>query len=158
METAAALISLLVAFIVLGRFMQGGRRTDLLLAAALAILGFTNLFFAALPVAVGDGFTHWATWAAVGGRLLGAFAFAAAAVSQERIVRNPRASLAPLLVGVLSALGVIALAAAFVADSLPLGIDPSMSPMASGTRLIEGQSGVLALQVVTFVFCSIATV
>jgi signal transduction histidine kinase len=157
-ETAAALISLLVAFIVLGRFMQGGRRTDLLLAAALAILGLTNLFFGALPVAIGDGFTHWATWAAVGGRLLGAFAFAAAAVSQERIVRNPRASLMPLLIAVVGALGAIALLSAFVADNLPLGIDPAMSPTRTGRTLIEGHAGVLVLQVVTFVFYSVATV
>src|SRR6476661_3186704 len=89
-ETAATLVSLLIAFIVLGRFLRGGRLVDLLLAAALSVIGFSNLFFAVAPAAAGHPFSHWGAWAATVGRLAGSLIFGVAAFVPDREVRHRR--------------------------------------------------------------------
>src|SRR5688572_3768268 len=72
LETANALIALLVAYLVYGRFRQRRRLQDLLLVLALATVALANLAFTAVPSAVtissGDEFSRWT---AVAVRFLG---------------------------------------------------------------------------------------
>ena len=47
LETAAALIGLLAAYLVFGRFRRSGQLDDFMLCYSLGLLAFSNLFFAA---------------------------------------------------------------------------------------------------------------
>src|SRR5688500_7253315 len=62
-ETAAALISLLAAQLIYGRFRRSLDRRDLLLTAALALFAGSNLFFSAIPAMANAGSSTFATWA-----------------------------------------------------------------------------------------------
>src|SRR5688572_18891684 len=72
LETANALIALLLAYLVYGRFRQERRLQDLLLVLALATAAIANLAFTAVPSAVtissGEEFSRWT---AVAVRFLG---------------------------------------------------------------------------------------
>src|SRR5256885_2192648 len=96
-ETAAGLIGLLVAYIVLGRFLRTGEPRDLALTAALTTLGFTNLLFASIPLAASSGIHRFSTWAPVAGRLLGAFLFAVSAFIRGRLLTRPREAVLPVM-------------------------------------------------------------
>jgi signal transduction histidine kinase len=156
-ETAAALISLLVAFIVTGRFLQGHRLTDLYLGAALTVLGLTNLLFAVVPAAAAGGFTRWATWASVAGRIAGAAGIAAAAVVRARDVRRPRRALTLAAAATLALLALVAAAVAVLGARLPLGIDPALSPTGGTGPRIVGNAAVLGIQLAAFVLYSAAS-
>src|SRR3954469_3245948 len=122
-ETAAGLIALLVAYLVLGRFLRTGEPGDLVLMAALAVLGFTNLLFASIPLAASTGVHRFSTWAPVAGRLLGAFLFAFAAFVGGRRLNRPRRAVLPVLAACVGALAIIALVFAVAAPHLPFGIN-----------------------------------
>jgi signal transduction histidine kinase len=162
-ETAAALVCLLVAFIVVGRFVQSGRfvesrrLSDLLLAAALLTLGSVNLVFAAIPAVTGSSFSRWSVWAQVAGRVLGAALLAAAACAPQRRVQDPRGALIKVLASTVWLLVAIGVVFAFLAPDLPLGIDPALSPTASADGLTDNP-GLLAVQFVTFMLYSVAAV
>ncbi len=84
-EAVAALVALLAAYLVFGRFQRRRRLDDLVLFCALAIFALANLFFAALPAMFFDvGSAKFSTWAALCGRLLGAAALALAAFAPLR--------------------------------------------------------------------------
>src|SRR3954469_14552983 len=127
-ETAAGLIALLVAYLVLGRFLRTGELCDPALVAGLAVLGFTNLLFSSIPLAASSGVHRFSTWAPVAGRLLGAFLFAYAAFVPSRTLRRPRQAVLPVMLACAAALGLIALASAIAAPHLPFGINPGLSP------------------------------
>ena len=69
-ETAAALISLVAAQLVWGRFRQSFQLRDLLLVASLGMFAAANLLFSAVPAIVDDHPGSFATWAPAAGRLL----------------------------------------------------------------------------------------
>jgi signal transduction histidine kinase len=157
-ETAAALIALLVAYLLLGRFLRTGQMRDLILVGALAILGFTNLLFSSIPLATTTGISRFSTWAPVAGRLLGAFLFAVAAFAPPRIFRRPREVVLPALLACTGALAILAIVFAFLAPHLPLGINPALSPDAPDRPRVVGDPGVLTVQIVTMVLYAFAAV
>ncbi len=78
-EAAAALIALLVAYLVLQRFRVRGGATSLLMFVGFFLLGLSSLAFAAVPAALPSLSTQrFSTWAALAGSLSGAGALAAA--------------------------------------------------------------------------------
>src|SRR4051812_30670254 len=157
-ETAAALVSLLVAFVVLGRFLQGGRLVDLLLGVALAVIGLSNLAFAVMPAAAGHAFAHWATWAAAAARLAGAVLFCAAAFAPDRTVRSRQRAVGWGMAATVVLVTAIGLAFGAVGDMLPLGIDPELSPTSPGHPRVVGSPGVLAIQLSLMVLFAAAAV
>src|SRR4051812_27927261 len=62
-ETAAALISLLAAQLMYGRFRRSDHRQDMLLTAALATFAATNLLFLAIPAMAELDAQRFTTWA-----------------------------------------------------------------------------------------------
>ena len=76
LETAAALIALLAAFLVFGRVQRGARLDELVLACALGVLALSNLLFAAVPALIEDFPNDRSVWAAITGRTLGAMLLA----------------------------------------------------------------------------------
>ena len=87
-ETAAAIIALIAAFLLAGHVERNWRLDDLILACALSLFAMTNFAFGVVPLVVGPGLpTRLETWAAFNGRLVATIAFAAAAFAPARRVR-----------------------------------------------------------------------
>jgi signal transduction histidine kinase len=151
-ETAATLIAALAALLVMGRFRRSGHLSDLLLTGAMVVLALTNLFFSAIPSLAGEP-GDFEIWSPVGGRTLGALALALAAFAPPRRIPRPSRALAQLTAACVAAVVLIGVLAAVVGPHIPAGIDPDLSPEASGRPRIVGSPGLLALQLaVMFVF------
>src|SRR5918996_5057560 len=88
-ETAAALISLLAAQLMYGRFRRSLGRKDLLLTCALALFAGSNLCFSAIPAMANAGTTPFSTWAPVLSAVLSAALLAAGAFARPHPVRRP---------------------------------------------------------------------
>ncbi|HEX5468184.1 MAG TPA: sensor histidine kinase [Gaiellaceae bacterium] len=149
LETATALISLLVAYLVFGRFRERKRLDDLVLTCALALIASTSLVFSALPHTVpAEGARDFSVWGSVGGAVLGACTLALAAFAPSRRVASPgRATAIAALAcgGALIATGsIVALFADGIDPDIPVGLSPS------GTHrpILLGQHFLLGTQVV----------
>jgi signal transduction histidine kinase len=145
-ETAAALISLVAAQLIYGRFRQSCELGDLLLTAALSTFAASNLFFAAIPAVMAGPPDAFATWAPVGGQLLGAVLFAAAALAPDRPLHHPVHDARRLLGGCALALAGMALIALLAGDELPLAIPADLSPESVTRPRIVGNATILAAE------------
>ena len=152
-ETAAALIGLLAAFLVFGRFLRNGQLEDFALCYSLTVLACSNLFFAALPGVVTSGVDHFSTWARLFGQLFGGLVFAAAAVLPQRRLRLRRV---PALLGAVSlplVLAAIAGVVALFSSSLPTGVELIPATDEAGRPRLDGSSFLLAAQLAaTFLY------
>jgi signal transduction histidine kinase len=156
-ETAATLIALLAALLLMGRFLRAPVLPDLLLAGSLLLLGLTNLFYSVVPWIADSEPGAFDTWAPIAGRLLGAAGLALGAVLPATPMRRPpRAALHALGI-VLITLLAIGTAGAALGPHLPLGIDPDLPPDPSGPSLV-GEPAVLASQMLGLVLYAIAAV
>ena len=155
--TAEALIALLSAYLVLGRFFRRRALDDLVLCLALAVMAMSNLLFAAVPAVFGTDTSVFSTWSALLGRLLGAALFAAAAVAPSRRLRVPRRRLLAGWVCVGVALGAIAAVVGWLEPQLPAGVDVAPAG-SSGRPHLEGTAGVLAGQTVGFALVAAAAI
>src|SRR6266540_2248771 len=88
LETAATLIALLTAFLLLGRLRQRRELPDLLLFLGLGVLASTNLLFAAIPAVVWAKPHAFSTWTTLLGGALGAALLAAAAIAPAKRLQN----------------------------------------------------------------------
>lgn len=156
LETAASLIGLAAAYLLLGRFRASARFDHLLLVCALAVLAAANLAFGAAPAILSEDPEHiFATWAALLGRTLGSVVFAAAALAPLRVLRRPHHSLVRLLSAAAAVLAAAAVGVALAADRLPVGVSTEVTAGTSGVRL-EGHSVVLALQLLSMLAFALA--
>jgi signal transduction histidine kinase len=145
LETAAAVIALLAAYLVFARFRLSAAIDDLVLATGLAVLATSNLLFAVIPaLGAGDPARAW-SWARVVADLLGAGLFAASAYLPRRAVANPRRELRRALGGAAAALGLVAIAVLAV-HGWPAPIDPTLSPESSMRPRVVGNTVVLVSQ------------
>ena len=87
-ETAAGLVLLLVAALLLGRFRRGGRLLDLLAFAAVAILAGKALLFSVLAAIVHEPGAGLTTWRTTGTGMVGAGLLVAAALASNRIIQE----------------------------------------------------------------------
>jgi signal transduction histidine kinase len=159
LETAAGLIALLAAYLVLGRFRESGRLDDLVLAAGLGLLSASNLLFSTFPSASEVTMGRFPTWAPLIGRLLGAFFVACAAFLPATRLRNPRRSALVLFGFAALLLAAIGVFVALLADHLPAGVDPMLSPPQALSRpQLSGHPVVLAVQLQLAVLYAIAAV
>src|ERR671916_1898478 len=93
-ETAGALVLLLVAALLFGRFRRGGRLSDLLALAGVVVLAAKNLVFSVLGAILLETSGGLTTWRTTGAGMLGAILLAAAALAPEREVRDRRVAVA----------------------------------------------------------------
>jgi len=154
-ETAATLVGLLVALLLVGRFIRAPMQADLVLAASLLLLAMTNLCFAVIPWIADDEIGSFDTWAPIAGRLIGAVGIAVGAVMAPRPVWHPRRALLRAIWAVAAILVAVGLVTAALAPQLPVGIDANVPPDPSGPDLV-GEPSVLVTQVVAMVLYSIA--
>jgi signal transduction histidine kinase len=117
--TASALVALLVSLLAVGRYRRRPAARDLFLAVSLALLGASNLLFAAIPAATDRAPGSLASWLPACGRLLAAGLLAAAALAPARSVHRPARAARLLACGTLAALGLLAIVLSIVDPSAP---------------------------------------
>ena len=153
--TAEALIAMLAAFLVAGRYRRVRQLSDLVLTLALSLMALSNLLFAAVPAVFGSDTSRFSTWSALSGRLLGAILFAVAALVPVVRVRAWRRRALAGAVAVAVVLAAIALIVAALGDSLPRGVVEADAE-ASGRIRLEGHWAVIGGQVVGLIAYVIA--
>ncbi len=126
-ESAAAIFSALVGYVVACRFARSRRLGDLWLLGALGVLATTNLFFSTVPAIAGGVDVAPFPWLRTAGSLMGAIALACAAFSPDVELRRPRREAATLLSGLAAALVLVAVGVAVLGVQSPLGPDPTSS-------------------------------
>lgn len=156
-ETAASVVAIVAAFLVLGRFRETRRAADLALLAALAVLGATNLVFSTALAIAGVEDSNFAIWASLAGRTSGAAALALAAFTPWRRLERPGPGLALALGGAAAVMGAAAVIGV-AGSGLSTGIDPDLSPAASDQPRVVGSPGLLALQLTAMLLYTAAAV
>ncbi|HEX4931346.1 MAG TPA: ATP-binding protein [Gaiellaceae bacterium] len=152
LETAAALIALVAAFLVFGRFRQSARLHDLALVCALVLLGLTNLVLALPP---DDAL---AVWTQVIGALLGATVLTYASFAPERRLARPERAAVAALSGCCGAIALVAISGATVLRDLPAALPAGFGPEhASGPQLV-GHPVLLATQIVSVLLFAAAAI
>jgi signal transduction histidine kinase len=147
LDSAAAVVAILAAWLLLGRLRRTGALSDLLLFDALVVLATANLLLSVLP-ALAERSEPAFAWAVLSSRLLAAGMLVAAAYGGPRRLRAPSAAARRTLAACLGACALL-LALAWVFDgSLPPVIDPGSSPEHSHRPLLVGHPLVLAAQLV----------
>jgi signal transduction histidine kinase len=126
-DTAAAVVSALVAYLVAGRYGRTGRLGDLWLLGALGILATTNLVFSTVPAIAGGADGTLFMSLRVAGRFIGALAFAVAAFAPDVRLRHPRRAAATRLAFLAAALVLLTAIIAIVEVSRPPGPNPTTS-------------------------------
>ena len=81
LETAASLVALLAAFLIIGRLRRRALLNELMLVAALTVLAPSALLFGTLPLLAAPEPSKLTVWASLVGGLFGALLFALAAFS-----------------------------------------------------------------------------
>jgi signal transduction histidine kinase len=157
-DTAATIIALLGAFLLLERFRQTGTRRDLLLVAALAVMAASSLCLSVVPALAGLGAEPATTWAKFAARLLGAGLLTSASFAPAGRLRAPSTSARRTLVGCLAAVAALSLLALLLDAWLPLPIDPALSPAAAGHPRVVGNPVILGGQLVGMVLLVCAAV
>jgi signal transduction histidine kinase len=158
LETTAAGVAIVGAYLVVGRFKRRRRFDDLILAQALVLFALTNLLLGALPAALSPGPKDPAvTWAALACRLVAAATWAHAAFASGRsvaIVRLRRtAALAPIAV-----LALITTTAALLEQYLPAGVEVSLPAEASYRPQVVGHPVVIGAQIVVMVLFALGAI
>jgi len=157
-ETAAALISVVAAQLMYGRFEQGYQLRDLLLTASLTTFAVANFALSLIPAVTGGEDGPFATWAPAAGRLLGSALMALAAVAPDRPLHRPKHDFRRLTVGCLVLLAALGLAVAFAGDALPSAVPPEPSPEDTKGPRIVGNPTLLASQLGVMLLFAIAAV
>src|SRR5262245_33395943 len=79
LETAATLVALLAALLIIGRLRRRALLNELILVAALTVLAPSDLLFGTLPLLAAPEPSQLTVWASLVGGMLGALLFALAA-------------------------------------------------------------------------------
>ena len=147
LETAAGIIGLFAAQLVLTRFREHGSPGKLGLACALGILAGSSLLLYVVPAIAEDAPDRFATWAPLTASLLGAAVFAAAAWWDGPPLRRRRQAAVLAGLASLAALGGLALVVALASGAWPEAIEPSLSPETSHGVTLAGHPAVIVMHV-----------
>ena len=159
LETVNALVALLVAYLVLGRYRESHRLQELLLIAGLVLVAVANLLLTALPAAVAGDDERAAQWDSLVVRLLGAVLIVAAALVSSRrsqpggVHRHRKVVVITLLLLV----GLIALRAVSI-ERLPPPVDADVRIEDAARPLITGHPVVLGAQLLGLLLYAVAAV
>ena len=89
-ETVAALVLLLVAALLAGRFSRRGMLLDLIALAGVLVMATKNLAFSVFTAILTESWGGLTTWRTTGAGMVGAALLAAAALSPRKIVQDRR--------------------------------------------------------------------
>jgi signal transduction histidine kinase len=157
-ETAAALVSLLAAQLMYGRFRRSLDRRDLVLMASLVVFAGSNLLFVAVPAMANLGSGPFVTWAPTAGSVLATALLAAGAFAPPRSISRPVEAGRRVILLCWIALALIGLVTVLARDWLPEAIDYGLSPEAATRARIIGDPVVLGVQLVSMALFAIAAV
>jgi signal transduction histidine kinase len=119
LETVAALVLVLVASVLAGRYRRTASARDLLALVAVGVLAVNNLFLSVLTTVVTDHPSAFTTWASHGTYVLGPVLLAAAALAPARPLPRRRRRELLAVGGTGLVLGAIVLVTAAFASELP---------------------------------------
>ena len=156
-QTVAAVVCSVAAYLFAGRYRLSHRLADLLLALSLLTLAVGDLCFSLLPAALaGGGITRFSTWAPVVSDVLGAIGFCVAAFTTRELRLQRRGALltAALFAALILLVG---LGIGLAASRLPAAIPPQLSPVQGGRKLLVGRPSILALQLVSVLLLAAAS-
>jgi signal transduction histidine kinase len=158
LETAAALIGLLAAYLVFGRYRRSRNLADFALCYSLGLLAASNLFFAVIPAIVNTQPDRFGTWARICGGLLGSAILAFAAFAPPRRIRLGRGRLVAAMASIPAVLLLVAGSVFALASRLPAGVE--LVPMSADASRphIDGNGAVLAAQVIGMGFYVLAAI
>ena len=144
-ETAATLISLLAAFILLGRYRQTHDRGELLLFIGLVLLFAANFARSVAPSYSGGN--EGVVWIPLAANLIASGVLVAAAFAPAGEIRGRRAlrTAAAILGGAALVLVVMGL----IAERLPTGVDPGLTRSQAETTRVVGSVQLLASQLLS---------
>jgi signal transduction histidine kinase len=106
-ETAAGLVLILVATLLLGRFRRGGRLLDLLAFAAVAVLAGKALLFSVLAAILHEPGGGLTTWRTTGTGMVGAALLVAAALAPDHVIKDRTRAIKITVIGSVAALCVL---------------------------------------------------
>jgi signal transduction histidine kinase len=153
-----SLLPLLVAYLAFGRFRQLRRTADLALVTALALLGFTNLLFGVVPLAVTETQTQFSAWSTLVGRLIAGGVFALAALTPVSKLSFERRGFTPLLILCAGPLAVIASLIMLLEDSLPNIIEPGFVEGPLALIRISGHPLAVGAELLTFSLFAVSAI
>ena len=116
LETVAALVLLVVASVLLGRYRRSGSRRDLLALLAVTVLATNNLFVSVLSAVVTDTPSAFTTWVSHATYVLGPVLLAIAALVPSRPARRAHRTETVAVFGTAGALLVIVAIVALLGD------------------------------------------
>jgi signal transduction histidine kinase len=158
LETAEAIIALVVAYLVGGRFRDHRRMQELLLLCGLVVLAGTNLLLSAIPSAVLlSQDQELSRWAPLVARLLGTLLVTAAALVPSTATVAPGRARSVVL-GVVAAVLLLVLLALTLGDRLPPVVDPSVDLTDSTRPLLAGHPLALVAQALSGLLYATAAV
>jgi signal transduction histidine kinase len=143
-EAGGTVAALVAAALVYGRLMGSGSSADLILTVGLLVLGLGNLARAFAPSYTGEN--NVVVWAPLTASVLvGGGALAAAAFAPAIRLRHPDRRLL-YIAGLILATGATVAVVAVLADQIPTGIDPDLSPVTADHPRITGSPVLLSVQ------------
>jgi signal transduction histidine kinase len=119
LETTAALVLVLVATVLAGRYRRTASARDLLALLAVCVLAVNNLFLSVLTAVVTDHASAFTTWACHGTYVLGPVLLAAAALAPAKPLPRRRRAELVAVGGTAAALGAIVIVTAALGSELP---------------------------------------
>ncbi len=148
LETSAALIGLLAAYLVFGRYRRSRNLADFALCYSLGLLAASNVFFAVVPAIVDSQPDRFGTWARISGGLLGSAVLAFAAFAPPRRIRVGRSRLVAAMLSIPAVLLAVAAIVFALGSRLPTGIE--LTPMAADASRphLDGDGSFLATQLI----------
>lgn len=125
LETSAALVALLAAYLLFGRFKISRRATDLALIYPLGLFAANNLFVSLIPL-ISDvvGANRLREWTPAVVRIIAAATFAIAAFVPPRTIISPVGAARFVAAACLGTLSVVAMIVGFLAGVLPQAFPP----------------------------------
>jgi signal transduction histidine kinase len=157
LEVTATLIAFVTTVLVWGRLRYRQGLDDLLLFVAIGLLSVTSLLFAVIPAAIWvepHPFSMWTTLIATG---LAATLLAVAALVRPVHIRNYEHVGRIAVVGMALALIAIGTVVGVFVERLPIGIDPSRSPL-NVPGPITGNLGIAGAQMFIAVLFMLAAI
>ena len=151
LDTAASMVGLLVAFLVMGRFAARRALSDIVLVYSMLVFAITNLGLSALPTGIAGGPpAGFAVWAPLVARLIGSVAFAAAPYLRREGLALERAVLVLVAAVSVTILGTATGVEVF-ANALPEVLDPQLSPESAARPRVVGNSAAMLVHLCSMI-------
>lgn len=156
LETAEALIALVVAYVALGRFRESSRAQDLLLACGLTVLAIANLVLTAVPSALAlSGGSELSRWTPLLVRLFGTLLIALAALAGPDRLLSPEQARGRVGAGV-AVVATLGVAGLLLGARLPPAVDADLELGGGRVLVVAGHPLVLGAQVLTGLLYALA--